>query len=81
MLEDFRGRIECVHLKDYKLADENKPVFAPRGEGTMDFQKITEKMKDCGTKYFLVEQDNAADFENPLEEVKKSVLWAKENLK
>ena len=81
VLEDFRGRIECVHLKDYKLDDENKPAFAPLGEGTMDFQKITEKMKNCGTKYFLVEQDNAADFENPLEEVKKSVLWAKENLK
>ena len=81
VLEDFRGRIECVHLKDYKIGNDCAPVFAPLGEGTMDFQKITAKMQECGTKYFLVEQDNAADFAKPLEEVKKSILWANENLK
>ena len=78
--DKFAGRMQCVHLKDYKLDEENKPCFAPLGEGTMDFQAITQKMKACGTKYFLVEQDNASDLEKPLEEVKKSIVWAKENL-
>lgn len=77
---DFKDRIECVHLKDYKLDSEHKPTFAPLGDGTMDFQKITEKAKELGTKYFFVEQDNAADFPEPLEEVRKSVFWAKAHL-
>jgi sugar phosphate isomerase/epimerase len=44
VVEKFKDRIECVHLKDYKLNEENTPCFAPLGEGTMDFQKIVKKM-------------------------------------
>ena len=80
VLDDFRGRIECVHLKDYKLNDENKPAFASLGDGTMDFQKITAKMQALGTKYFLVEKDDAADHADPLSEMEKSVVWARNNL-
>ena len=80
VVDKFKDRIECVHLKDYKIDEENKPAFAPLGEGTMDFAKITQKMQTLGTKYFLVEQDNATEFEKPLEEVKKSILWAKQYL-
>ena len=80
VLDDFRGRIECVHLKDYKLNDENKPAFASLGDGTMDFKKITAKMQALGTKYFLVEKDDAADHPDPLSEMEKSVVWARNNL-
>lgn len=80
IVDDFRDRIECVHLKDYKLDDENKPMIAPIGEGTMDFVKIVQKMQTLGTKYFLVEQDNAVDYENPLGELNKSITWGKKNL-
>jgi len=55
-------------------------VFAPVGDGTMNFAAIVEKMKKCGTKYFLVEQDNAPDFEDPFAQVERSIKYIKEVL-
>ena len=83
LLDKLKGRIECVHLKDYKIeqVSERKfePKFAPIGDGTMNFEKIIVKMKACGTKYFLVEQDNAADLPDTLGLVTKSVKYLNEN--
>lgn len=88
LLDKLKGRIECVHLKDYmiqpKYYDDGKiklePVFAPVGDGTMNFSAIVEKMKKCGTKYFLVEQDNAPDFDDPFAQVERSIKYIKEVL-
>ncbi len=75
------GRIECVHLKDYKIiakAGEDAavsfaPIFAPVGSGNLDFARIIPAMRLAGTRYFLVEQDNAVSFPDPLGEVKESI--------
>ncbi len=81
-LEKLKGKIECVHLKDYQiLYSEEKgfyPDFAPVGCGNLNLKKIIAKMKDCGAKYFLVEQDNARNFASPLEQVKKSIDYLKD---
>lgn len=76
------GRIGCVHLKDYRIADKGAggkvslaPVFAPVGDGTLDFPKIVEAMRRAGTEYFLVEQDNAVEFADPLAQVERSVRY------
>ena len=45
----------------------------------MNFEKIIANMKACGTKYFLVEQDNAADLPDTLGLVTKSVKYLNEN--
>ena len=83
LLDKLNGRIECVHLKDYKIEQvaERKfePKFAPIGDGTMNFEKIIAKMKACGAKYFFVEQDNAADLPDTLGQVTKSVKYLNEN--
>ena len=83
LLDRLQGRIECVHLKDYKLEHvaerKYEPRFAPIGDGTMNFAKIIAKMKDCGTKYFLVEQDNAADLPDTLGQVTRSIEYLKNN--
>ena len=85
VVDKLAGRIECVHLKDYKLF-ENKdalagfePRFAPVGDGTIDFKSLIPKMQAAGVKYFLVEQDNAADLPDPLGQVERSIKYLKEN--
>ncbi len=86
-IEKLRGRIDCVHLKDYMIALEDNngnlsmtPKFAPVGDGVMNFPAICEKMREAGTKYFFVEQDNAATLPSPLSEVGRSIKYIKENL-
>ncbi len=81
-IEKMRGRISCVHLKDYQLTWRESdctfnPAFAPVGDGNMDFKKIVAKMKECGTKYFFAEQDNAADLPDPLNAVQRSIRYIK----
>lgn len=85
LLEKLSGRVSCVHLKDYKLEYDEKegnchPVFAPVGDGTLDFKKIVGKMKEVGAKYFFVEQDNAADLPDSLGLVERSVKYIKKEL-
>jgi len=85
-VKKLSGRIECVHLKDYKVrcvtSDDKvrfEPIYAPVGEGNIDFGKLIPEMKAAGTEFFIVEQDNAADFEDSLGEVKRSINYLKEN--
>ena len=84
----LNGRIECVHLKDYMMLTtkkddgkyEVKPVFAPVGDGTLDFKAAVSAAKQSGAKYFLVEQDNAPELENPFGLVEKSIKYIREVL-
>lgn len=88
ILDKVKGRAGCVHLKDYKvIAKENEqgrvsfsPIFAPLGDGNMNFRKIISKMREIGTELFFVEQDNAADFDDPIQQVIRSVKYAKKEL-
>ena len=87
-VEKLKGRIGCVHLKDYRIEAKTKddgkptvaPVFAPVGCGNIDFKSLVPKMLASGTEYFIVEQDNAVEFTSPLGEVKKSVDYIKKEL-
>ena len=83
LAEKLSGRIECVHLKDYMitLTEEGKfePRFAPLGDGNMDFKKIIPALKAAGAKYFLIEQDNAVEFDDPLGQIGRSVEYLKSN--
>lgn len=83
-LEKMKGRIGCLHLKDYSIqfaADGNlAPRIAAVGEGNMNFQAIVEAAKRFGTQYFLVEQDNAVEYENPLEQAQISIHYIEKNL-
>ena len=84
-LEKLKGRIACVHLKDYKQIynEETKriePTFSPVGEGLLNFKAIVEKMKTLGVEYYLVEQDNAALLPDTLGEVERSVRYIQKEL-
>jgi len=75
-----KGRIGCVHLKDYQISEALTPAFAPVGYGNMDFKKITEEMKKAGTEFFFIEQDNVPEIENGYDDIRKSFDYVRENL-
>ena len=83
-LEKLKGRIECVHLKDYMIDFSSDKGFAPRfcpvGDGTIDFSLAVSKAKESGARYFFVEQDNAPDFDEPFGEVERSIKYIKKEL-
>lgn len=83
-VKKLSGRIECVHLKDYRVnlsTSEDKikfdPIYAPVGDGNIDFKKLIPEMISAGTKYFIVEQDNAATLPDTLGQVERSVKYLK----
>ena len=77
-LNKAKGRVGCVHLKDYKTersGSEFKPRFAAIGDGNMDIPRLIDTARNCGTEYFFVEQDDACDYPNPFGEVEKSIRF------
>ena len=79
-VQRLTGRIECVHLKDYRVALREdgsgfEPRFAPVGDGNIDFAAILPLMRRAGTKYFLVEQDDAANLPDPMGQVERSIRY------
>ncbi len=87
-LAKTKGRIECVHLKDYKIihkVNENneytyEPIYCPVGDGTIDFKAAVKVAKESGAKYFLVEQDNATSQPDPFGEVERSIKYIQKEL-
>lgn len=87
-IDRFAGRVKCIHLKDYRInavRAENgsvsfTPGFAPVGAGVLDFKEIVKHAKAAGTKHFLVEQDDAVNYPDPLGQVRQSIRYIKENL-
>ncbi len=85
-IKKLSGRMECVHLKDYRIERKEtsvhkcEPNFAPVGYGVMDFTSIVEAMKASGVQYYLVEQDDACDLPDPFGEVEKSCKFIREQL-
>ena len=56
------------------------PVFAPVGDGNIDFVSLLPRMRAAGAQYFLVEQDNAATLPDTMEQVGRSIKYIKANL-
>ncbi len=73
----LKNRIKFVHLKDF-VATEEGDRMGYVGEGNINFPALVKEMKDCGTEYFLVEQDDAVDYPDPLNVIKKSADYLKE---
>ncbi len=87
-IEKLKGRIGCVHLKDFlptfvkheetgKYA--SKPKFAPVGDGNINWHAVIPAFVAAGAEYFLVEQDDATDYEDPFAQVERSIKYLKEN--
>ena len=80
--EMLKGRIGCVHLKDYAVAKvpdgelyDIRPMFESVGYGNIDFKAVVPALKEAGAEYFLVEQDNAALLPDTLHQVERSIRY------
>ena len=71
-LEKLKGRVPCIHLKDYAYGQK----MAVIGEGNLNFDRIFEKAESAGTEYMLVEQDDCYG-EDPFECLKRSYNYLK----
>ena len=85
-IKKLKGRVECIHLKDYQVVVQEdgwtvKPCYCPVGDGNIDFESVIEVAREAGTKYFIVEQDNAALLPDTLEQVERSVRFVDKNFK
>lgn len=72
----LHGRLECVHLKDYKINEKWEAKFAPVGDGNLNWDKILPAFESAGAKYALVEQDDAEDYGDPFD----CLVRSRENL-
>ena len=75
-LNALKGRIPCVHFKDYTATLSGERRFAVVGEGILDFNKIAKTCVDLGVEYAFVEQDNCYG-EDPFKCLKRSYDYLK----
>lgn len=66
-LEYLKGRVPCIHLKDYAYGAKMAVV----GEGNINFDRVFEMAEKAGTQYMLVEQDNC-NGEDPFDCLRRS---------
>ena len=66
-VEALKGRIPCIHLKDYAYGRK----MAVIGEGNINFDRVFEKAEASGVKYMLVEQDDC-NGQDPFDCLKRS---------
>lgn len=84
-IKKFKGRVECIHLKDFKVEVQEDgwkvlPHYCPVGDGNIDFNSVIAAAREAGTKYFIVEQDDAALMPDTLEQVERSAKYVTKNL-
>ena len=73
-IKKLKGRAMAVHFKDFKINSENwtVPEMAPVGSGNLDWGAIISACDEAGTKWALVEHDNAKD---PFKSLKASYAY------
>lgn len=64
------ARLTNIHFKD--LAKDEKRSICACGQGTLDFTSIYNKCVELGVENVLVEQDNAADLGDPMDQMQLS---------
>lgn len=69
-LEKLKGRVPCIHLKDFAHGRKMAPV----GRGNINFDRIFAKAEEAGTEYMLVEQDDCYDM-NPFDCLERSYKY------
>jgi sugar phosphate isomerase/epimerase len=84
-IKKLKGRVDCIHLKDYKVEVQPDgwkvlPHYCPVGDGNIDFASVIAAAREAGTKYFIVEQDDAALMPDTLEQVERSAKYVAKNL-
>lgn len=53
----LKNRLPLIHLKDYGIDADKKPVFREIGQGNMNWNEILPAAEESGCQWFIVEQD------------------------
>jgi len=72
------GRMPLLHLKDYMVDAENKPIFAEIGNGNLEFPAIIQAAEQGSCQWFIVEQDTTPG--DPFDSLQMSFSYIKNNL-
>ena len=76
-LDKVNGRVQTLHLKDYKKT-LGIPVFRAVGKGILDFKEIIKKAKEIGVQNSVIELDLSP---NPYKSLQFSFVYINKNLK
>ncbi len=73
------ARLTNIHFKD--MAKDEKRSICACGDGQLDFKKIFNTCEKIGVLNVLVEQDNAPDFPDAIEQMAKSFKYLRPIIK
>ncbi len=72
-IKRLSGRLPCVHFKDMAVEADGSHHFTWCGNGIIDFASIGQALKDAGTEYAFIEQDQTFSCEpDPFKCLEKS---------
>ena len=74
----LKGRLPLIHLKDYRVDEENKVGYTDIGAGVLDFAAICAEAENSGCEWFIVERDPAPG--DPFDSLKASYDYIKESI-
>ncbi len=74
----LKDRLPLVHLKDYRINEQNEVEFAEIGSGNLNFRDIIRSAEAAGCEWFIVEQDHCHG--DPFEALATSFEFIRENL-
>ena len=74
----LKDRLPLLHLKDYGMDKDSKPVTSEIGLGNLDFKSIIPAAERSGCLWFIVEQDQCPG--DPFDSLSKSFQYIKNNL-
>jgi sugar phosphate isomerase/epimerase len=69
-LEKLAGRAPLLHLKDYTVGLDHKPIYTEIGRGNLDWKRILTAAEKAGTEWLIVEQDTCPG--DPFDSIKIS---------
>lgn len=77
-IREFKGRIPCIHLKDFAYSGEPgfKNCIAAIGDGNINFEKVAAAAADSQVEHMLVEQD-LCHGEDPFDSLRRSYEYLK----
>jgi sugar phosphate isomerase/epimerase len=74
----LNNRLPLLHCKDYKINDEDKPIFAEIGQGNLNWKGIIDAADGAGCQWFIVEQDVCPG--DPFDSLTMSFEYIRDNL-
>lgn len=70
------GRLDILHLKDYKVIYKKPPIYTEIGNGNINFEDVVACAEKIGVKHYIVEQDDCPG--NPFDSLATSYNNLKE---